>query len=106
MFFSFVLFASSSLFAQKKPIALDGIELNLVKSGQYDFGLKEGIDYETYDLITSLTEACDNYTEIPKDVLGKDGLLGYFFHFEEFDVLYILCKGGAVKGSLIEKKKV
>jgi hypothetical protein len=106
VFLSCLLFTSMSLFAQQKPIALNGIELTLVKPGQYDYGIKEGNDYDTYELVISLADECDSFTEIPKDVLGKEGLLGYFFHFEDFDVLYILCSGGAVKGSLIEKNKV
>jgi hypothetical protein len=100
---STLLVASLSLFAQQPPKSLDGIYMTQVEQGVYDFTITD--DFASHSLAVSLSDECDSFTEIPKDVLGKDGLVGYFFHFEDYDVLYVLVRGGTLKGSLIEKKK-
>lgn len=100
---STLLVASLSLFAQQPPKSLDGIYMTQVEQGRLDFTIND--DFVSYSLAVSLAEECDSFTEIPKDVLGKDGLVGYFFHFQDYDVLYILVRGGTLKGSLVEKKK-
>jgi hypothetical protein len=99
---STLLVASLSLFSQQPPKSLDGIRMTQVDD-RLDFTIND--DFVSYSLAVSLAEECDSFTEIPKDVLGKDGLVGYFFHFQDYDVLYILVRGGTLKGSLLEKKK-
>jgi hypothetical protein len=42
---------------------------------------------------------------LPREVIGKKAIHGFYFRFKDQDVVYILYKGGRVAGALIEKKK-
>jgi hypothetical protein len=88
-------------FAQVK--SLDGIELTQSEQNVYDFTING--DYQAFKLAKDLAVECDSYTTISDDILGTDALCGYFFHFNGYDVLYILVPGGVVKGSLIRKEE-
>lgn len=88
-------------FAQVK--SLDGVELTQSEQNVYDFTVNG--DYHALKLAKDLAVECDSYTTIPDDILGTDALCGYFFHFNGYDVLYILVPGGVVKGSLIRKEE-
>ena len=102
LFLIIAAFVGFQLSAQVKSI--EGLKLTKVEEGLFDFTIKND-DYKAYKLVRSLTEECTSYTLIPREVIGEDSICGYFFHFEGYDVLYILLRGGTVKGSLIEKKK-
>jgi hypothetical protein len=102
LFLIIAAFVGFQLSAQVKSI--EGLKLTKVEEGLFDFTIKND-DYKAHKLVKSLAEECTAYTAIPQEVIGKDGICGYFFHFEDCDVLYILLRGGTVKGSVIEKKK-
>jgi hypothetical protein len=89
----------SQLFAQEAP--LQGVELTQIEKGVKDFTITD--DFQAYTLHQSLIDECISYTIIDEETLSKEDLFGVFFHFENQTVLYILCRGGTVKGSLIEK---
>lgn len=91
----------SQVFAQSAP--LNGVTLVEVEEGVKDFTIKN--DASAYALHQNLIDKCNSYSVIDEEILGKEGLFGVFFYFDNETVLFIVCKGGTVKGSLIEKKK-
>ena len=91
----------SQVFAQSAP--LNGVTLVQVEEGVKDFTIKN--DAKAYALHQDLIEQCNSYTIIDEEILGEEGLFGVLFYFDNEAVLFILCRGGTIKGSLIEKKK-
>jgi hypothetical protein len=89
----------SQAFAQSAP--LNGVEFVEVKQNVKDFTITD--DEQAYTLHRALLKECDSYTVIDNDILGSDAIHGVFFYFKDEKVLYILCRGGVVKGSLIQK---
>jgi len=85
--------------AQSAP--LNGVTLVQVKDKVQDFTLTD--EAQIYYLHRELVAQCDSYTIIDEEILGDDALHGAFFYFKDEKVLFILCRGGTVKGSLIQK---
>lgn len=101
MMIMMAMMLGSQLFAQEAP--LQGVKLVQIEEGIQDFTITN--EATAYSLHQTLIDQCNSYTIIDEEVLGEEGLFGVFFHFEEQTVLFILCRGGTVKGSLIENKK-
>jgi hypothetical protein len=93
------LVLGTQAFAQSAP--LNGVELVEVKQNVKDFTITD--DEQAYKLHRALLNECDSYTVIDNDILGSDAIHGVFFYFKDEKVLYILCRGGVVKGSVIQK---
>jgi hypothetical protein len=103
LFLIIAAFAGFQLSAQVKSI--EGLKLTKVEEGVFDFRIPEGNDRKTYELVHSLADECQSYIDIPKELIGETAILGYYFFFENHEVIYLLYKGGRVSGSVIEKKK-
>ena len=78
--------------------------MRTVKSNVKDFTIRN--DKRAYELVGNLTEECDSLKHISNDILGDDAILGYYFFCKEYDVIYILKKGGTVLGSVVRRREV
>lgn len=85
--------------------AIEGLELTKTEENVYDFKIPEGNDEQAYVVLCGLVEECKTFSDIELSILSKNALYGLYFRFEEYDVVYIMYKGGRVAGALIEKKK-
>ena len=86
-------------FAQSAP--LNGVTLVQVEDNIQYFTITD--EFQSYTLHRALIAECESYTIIDDEILGPDALHGVFFYFKNEKVLYILCKGGLTKGSVIRK---
>jgi len=84
-------------------LALKGIKLVEVDSVVQDFQIKN--DKKAYSVLMDLITESNSYTEIKAPILTDDALYGYYLFFEEFEVIYIMNKGGIVLGRVIDKRK-
>ena len=91
-----------SLYSQVK--SLKGIPMRTVESNVKDFTIRN--DRRAYELVGNLTEECDSLKPLTSDILGDDAILGYYFFCKEYDVIYILKKGGTVLGSVIKRREI
>ena len=91
---------SAQLSAQEA--LFQGIKLIQIEEGVRDFTVTD--EYQSYVLYEKLIDECISYTIIPQETLNKEDLFGVFFNFKDQMVLYVLCRGGIVEGSLIRHK--
>lgn len=85
--------------------SLEGLKLTKIEDNVYDFEIPEGNDKAAYELVCNLAEECSSYIRVPREIVGEKAILGYFFFIDEYEVIYVLHKGGRVTGSLIKRKK-
>lgn len=90
--------------ANSQVKALEGVKLEYVKPGIYDFTLEglndsDSADYFAYKLFGDLKNECTSMSELPKGYY-EDLSFGYIFRFNEHKVWYLCYSGGLVMGSV------
>jgi hypothetical protein len=84
--------------------ALEGIKLEYVEPGVYNFtldGLNESdsADCLAHKLLVDLNSECVSASKLPRGYF-EDLYFGYLFRLEEHNVWYLCYKGGLVMGSV------